>query len=88
MFVCFKIVKDKCLFVCLLLVFFQFQAVLDKKEKEGNVLFNDALNTFYLRSFMVLLYASSHRHNNTYHGLCYTSHGALAGTRNRSMGPP
>ena len=23
-----------------------------------------------------------------YHGLCYTSHGALAGTRNSSMGPP
>ena len=35
-----------------------------------------------------LLYAPSHRQNNTYHGLCYTSHGALAGTRNSSMGPP
>ena len=23
----------------------------------------------------------------TYHSLCYTSHGALAGTRNSSMGP-
>ena len=30
----------------------------------------------------VLLYASSHRQDNTYHGLCYNSHGALAGTRN------
>ena len=30
----------------------------------------------------VLLYASSHRQDNTYHGLYYTSHGALAGTRN------
>ena len=30
----------------------------------------------------VLLYASSHRQDNTYHGLCYTSRGALAGTRN------
>ena len=29
----------------------------------------------------VLLYASSHRQDNTYHGLCYTSRGALAGTR-------
>ena len=28
----------------------------------------------------VLLYASSHRQDNTYHGLCYTSRGALAGT--------
>ena len=24
----------------------------------------------------------------TYHGLCYTSRGALAGMRNSSMGPP
>ena len=29
----------------------------------------------------ILLYASSHRQDNTYHSLCYTSHGALAGTR-------
>ena len=36
----------------------------------------------------VVLYASSHRQDNTYHGLCYTSLGALAGTRNSSMGPP
>ena len=36
----------------------------------------------------VLLYASSHRQDNTYHGLCYTSRGALAGTKNSSMGPP
>ena len=36
----------------------------------------------------VLLYASSHRQDNTYHGLCYTSRGALAGTRNSSMGSP
>ena len=36
----------------------------------------------------VLLYASSHRQDNTYHGLCYTCRGALAATRNSSMGPP
>ena len=36
----------------------------------------------------VLLYAPSHRQDNTYHSLCYTSCGALAGTRNSSMGPP
>ena len=34
-----------------------------------------------------LLYAPSHRQDNTYHGLWYTSRGALAGTRNISMGP-
>ena len=33
---------------------------------------------------MVLLYAPSHRQDITYHSLC----GALAGTRNSSMGPP
>ena len=36
----------------------------------------------------VLLYAPFHRQDNTYHGLCYPSRGALAGTRNSSMGPP
>ena len=36
----------------------------------------------------VLLYAPSHRQDCTYHGLCYTCRGALAGTRNSSMGPP
>ena len=35
----------------------------------------------------VLLYASFHRQDSTYHGLCYTSREALAGTRNSSMGP-
>ena len=84
-------------------------------RKEGIVLFNDTLNTFYLRLYgvrhmvkdhsdsereenccchmgyffrlaaSVLLYASSHRQDSTYHSLCYTSHGALAGTRNSSM---
>ena len=85
-------------------------------RKEGNVLFNDAFNTFYLRlygvrhmvkdhsdsergnplprlgySFLltarVILYAPSHRQDNTY-GLCYSNSGALAGTRNNSIGPP
>ena len=35
----------------------------------------------------VLLYAPYHRQDGTYHSLWYTSHGALAGTRNSSMGP-
>ena len=84
--------------------------------KEGNVLFNDALNTFYLRLYgvrwlrtilivrketrcrhigyslrltaRVLVYAPSHRQDSTYHGRCYTSRGALAGTINCSMGSP
>ena len=87
------------------------------RRKEGNVLFNDALNTFYLWLYgvthmvkdhsdserdetccrhigysfrvtaKVLLYAPTHRQDSTYHSLCYTSHGSLAGTRNSSMGP-
>ena len=32
----------------------------------------------------VLLYAPSHRQDNTYHSLCYTSRGALAGMRYKS----
>ena len=88
-----------------------FCSYLEKRERERNVLFNDALNTFYLRLYGVrhmvkdhsdsekgnplpphrlllsiskrdLLYAPSHRQDNTYHGLCYTSRGALVGTRN------
>ena len=40
----------------------------------------------YQLTARVLFYAPSHRQDNTYHGLCYTSRGALAGTRNSSMG--
>ena len=88
------------------------------QERERNFLFDDTLNTFYLRLYgvrhmvkdhsdsekgnplpphrllfyrlaaRVLLYAPSHRQDNAYHGLCYTSRGALAGTRNSSIGPP
>ena len=39
----------------------------------------------YRLTARVLLYAPSHRQDNTYHGLCYTSCGALAGTRNSSI---
>ena len=34
----------------------------------------------YRLTARVLLYAPSNRQDNTYHGLCYTSRGALAGT--------
>ena len=42
----------------------------------------------YRLTARVLLYAPSHRQDNTYHGLCYTRCGALALARNSSMGPP
>ena len=81
------------------------QDIDDGKEGKEMFLFNDALNTFYLRLYGVghmakdhsdsekgkpaaAIYAPSHRQDSTYHNLCYTSHGALAETRNSSMGPP
>ena len=61
---------------------------------EGNVLFNDALDTFYLRLYGVrhmvkdntyseiisksYFYMHHPTYRITYHGLCYTSRGALA----------
>ena len=42
----------------------------------------------YRLTARVLLNAPSQRQDNTYHGPSYTRHGALAGTRNSSMGPP
>ena len=64
-------------------------------RKEGNVLFNDTLNTFYLRLYgirhMVKYHSDSERGNPLPpHGLLFSinSRGALAGTRNSSMGPP
>ena len=39
----------------------------------------------YRLTARVLLYAPSHRQDNTYYGLCYTSRGALAGTRTTSV---
>ena len=56
---------------------------------EGSVLFNDALNTFYLRLYGVRHMVKNHSNSEiTYHDLCYTSRGTLAGTRNSSMGQP
>ena len=76
-----------------------------QKGKKRNVLFNNALNTFYLRLYgirhMVKDHSDSERGNpllphgllfpisskdSTYHTLWYTSRGALAETRNSSMG--
>ena len=42
----------------------------------------------YRLTARVLLYAPSHRQDSTYHSLCYTSGGALAGMRNSSVGSP
>ena len=55
-------------------------------SEKGNPLLLHRLS--YRLTARVLLYAPSHRQDNTYHSLCYTSCGALAGMRNSSMGPP
>ena len=47
----------------------------NSRWKEGNVLFNKALNIFFF-------------YIGIYHGLYYTSCGALAGRRNSLLGPP
>ena len=61
--------------------------VKDHSDSErGNQLHHYMGYSFRLAA-RVPLYAPSHRQNSTYHGLCYTSHGALAGMRNSSMGP-
>ena len=39
----------------------------------------------YRLTARVLLYAPSHRQDNTYHGLCYTSRGALASPSRRLL---
>ena len=80
-------------------------------RKKGNVLFNDALNTFYLwlygvgsvreetrcchykgYSFFInsngIFNICTDIHDNTYHSLCHTSGGPLAGMRNSLIGPP
>ena len=61
--------------------------VKDHSDFEGGNPLHHIAYSFRLAA-RVVFYASSPRQNNTYHGLCYTSRGALAGTRNSSMGPP
>ena len=54
-------------------------------SKRGNPLLPLLGYSFRLAA-RVLIYSSSHREDNTYHSLCYTSCGASSGTRNSSMG--
>ena len=44
-------------------------------------------NVMEITVFETLLYAPSHRQDNTYHSFYYTSRGSLAGMGNSSMGP-
>ena len=84
-----------------------FSFLVQGRERERNVLFNDALNTFYLWLYGVRHMVKDHSDSEKGNPLpphrlllsisskgsfiCtiphYTSRGALAGTRNSSMGP-
>ena len=65
-------------------------------RKEGSVLFNDVLNTFYLRLYGVGHMVKIAREETCCCNMGYSfriaatwnSHGTLAGARNSSMGPP
>ena len=52
-------------------------------QEENFFLFNEG-NSFQLAA-RDLLHESSQRQDSTYHSICYTSHGALAETRNSSI---
>ena len=60
--------------------------VKDHSDSEREETHNRHIGYNFRLAARVLLYASSHRHDHTYHDLCYTSRGALAGKRNSSMG--
>ena len=55
----------------------------DSDSERGNPLPPHGL-LFPIKAARIILYAPSHRQDDTYHGLCYTSRGALAGMRNRT----
>ena len=55
---------------------------IDLLRKEGNV-YSMTHSTHFSYGYMGYSFQ-----DNTYHSVCYTSRGALVGTRNSSMGPP
>ena len=62
--------------------------VKDHSDSErGNLLLPHGL-LFLISSKCSFIYTPSHREDSTYHSVCCTSRGALAGTRNGPMGPP
>ena len=63
-----------------------FLLVKDHSDCRGNPLPPHGL--FFLITTKYFLYVSSYKQDNTYNSFCYTTCGALAGTRNSSMGSP
>ena len=57
----------------------------ESDSERGNPLLPHGL--LFRLAARVLLHASFHRQDNTYHSLCYTSCGTLGWTRNSPMGP-
>ena len=60
--------------------------VKDLSDSESGNLLCHHLNLSFRLTARILLYVPSHRQDRTYHSRCYTGWGALAGTRNRSVG--
>ena len=66
-----------------------FYVLFERLVKEGNVLFNDKLNIFYLRNISSnILERTTWITREETHVICNTTWEALAGIRNSAMGPP
>ena len=59
---------------------------LDHLDSERETCCQQYMGYSFRLTVWVLLHAPSHRQDSTYHSLCYTSYGILAGTRNSSTG--
>ena len=57
-------------------------------SSKGSFICNIPDRITHTTGFGSFIYAPSHRQDSTHNGVCCTSCGALAGTRNSSMGPP
>ena len=57
--------------------------VKDHSDSKRGILF--PISYSFRLAARVVLYAPSHRQDSTYHSLCYTSRGALAGTRTNEL---
>ena len=68
-------------------VFYMASLLKDHSDSERGITLPPLHGLLFPISSKGSLNASPHRQDNTYHSLCYTSRGALAGTRNSSMGP-
>ena len=77
--VCVYVCMSECVCVCVCVCVVVTILIVRKETRCHHI------GYFFRLTARVLLYAASHRQDSTYHSLCYTSRGALAGTRNSAM---